>query len=76
MSPISRSMLLDADIEECQRTWGWLPPEPRAKPREDGPVMTLGEVAREMGISRQRAAQLEASALRKLRRWVEARGGW
>lgn len=37
-------------------------------PAHHGAVVTLNEVARRLGISRQRAQQIERSALRKLRR--------
>lgn len=40
--------------------------------RRDG--CTLEEVARELGVSRERIRQIEHSALRKARRWAEKHG--
>ena len=40
--------------------------------RRDG--CTLEEVARELGVSRERARQIEMRALRKCRRWAEKHG--
>jgi hypothetical protein len=36
--------------------------------------LTLDECAAVLGVSRERIRQIEASALRKCRRWCEARG--
>ena len=40
--------------------------------RRDG--LTLEEVARELGVSRERIRQIEHSALRKAMRWAEKHG--
>ncbi len=76
MDSISRNLATDADLDECQATWSWLPPEPRPKPsrRREARHMSTEEIARELGVSRQRVAQLERSALRKLRYWLAQRG--
>lgn len=46
-------------------------PRPRVLCGE--PVKTLAEIAAELGISAERARQLEANGLRKLRRYMDER---
>jgi hypothetical protein len=76
MTPASRNLITDPDLAEARRTWGWLPPEPRPEPQPKRPdrFMTTEQVAAALGVSKQRVAEIERSALAKLRAWLARRG--
>jgi DNA-directed RNA polymerase sigma subunit (sigma70/sigma32) len=42
--------------------------------KDTGPCMTLEQVSLELGVTRERARQIEQAALRKARRILERRG--
>jgi len=47
-------------------------PKHKAHARPEG--ATLGEVAKELGVTAERARQIELAALRKCREWCQRRG--
>jgi hypothetical protein len=74
---VSRDLITDSDLDELQAHWSWVPPEPverKKPPRCEVYFMTCREVAKVLGISHQRVEQIEKSALRKVRRALEAEG--
>ena len=63
----------DSQIEDLQRIYGCAP-DMRCYPEADNKPMSYVEVARALNISRSRAQQIEAVALKKLKLVIQANG--
>jgi hypothetical protein len=78
---MSREFLPAGAIVEATETVGRWPWKPEAPPAQDKESFadrwggrTLEEVARELGVTRERVRQIEMMALRKCRAWAAERG--
>ena len=73
VAALDRFHCTDDAIDRAQRLVRWAPPTPHPT-KAPQPFMTMAEVARELGLSRQSVFEIERRALRKLRLWLEANG--
>ena len=71
----SKTVLAPGSLDHVQDQFRYLwRPTPRAQPPREVRNCTHEEVARALGVTHQRAQQIERAALRKLRRWCAQHG--